>query len=343
MNLGLDQDSYNILMNSTTPHIENISDFINEYAYVLYNSHRDGMKDNYYNFTLAPSAIMHNQIIYKHLEKNWNLKSHYYYQVKIPAIHNASQLNYNIPSLISSSILVTNNKEAGKYIQTVEHHPLWLNLVNSHIAKNTRRLIKSAATKPVCSNNIFVNGTYFIAELPFNKKDTVKGQFTSTKSHTTMCMQLVRTEYTYQTELKLVNMMTKHDCQFPYCEGEYYKLMEINLKDNLSIGFMIGKEGAPYCTYDGLNYLINNLKLTGFTTVKIPKIETGTRINLNKHDSADVSFIHTAIINIKEDDKISQPTNLTIGITNSFILNKSFMYYVRDKTTSNILIIGLYA
>lgn len=165
---------------------------------------------------------------------------------------------------------------------------------------------------------------------------------------------------------RMVKMMHKYGGTFNYSEDSINKLIEMDTADpKFAVGFMMSKTGMiPSTTSDQLDMMINTMKPSSIETTAIPKF---TRMSKFKVDNVYrkmglkklfnkgqlpaltdsplhvATMLHQAVIVIEEG---YQGGTLPKPRANSrapdFVANKPFLYYVRHKPTSSILLVGIY-
>lgn len=167
-----------------------------------------------------------------------------------------------------------------------------------------------------------------------------------------------------------LNFMTLHDKKFLGCEDNSYQLIELDLFDpHLGMGFLISKEERKINISDKHFYMfLDNLELQQYGIVQIPKIETDLKfkynlshllssIGLNSLFSSPnlddafigkkarvIEFLARFSIVLSEKGK-EIPTIGTINNysnTSSFLANKPFLFYLRERSTNTLIFIGEY-
>ena len=197
----------------------------------------------------------------------------------------------------------------------------------------------------VLSNIIFFRKKF---KIPFSRLNNKKKMFQSYKKK------------------KLMTMMTIRNIVTEYHEDKYYKLLELECHENKNIGFIIPKVfNCPPLTWNRLSFYIKQLKRDVIGEITIPKFKDHCKYKidniLNKmnlgslYDSIDISditpnddnlklssFYHQVLLIVDEGGisnyNISNESNNNL----KFIADHPFIYYVRDKESNMILIMGMY-
>lgn len=167
-----------------------------------------------------------------------------------------------------------------------------------------------------------------------------------------------------------IKLMTLHYKKFLGCEDNSYQLIELDLFDpHLGMGFLISKEERKVNISDKHFYMfLDNLELQQYGVVQIPKIETDLKFKYNlshllsslglntlfSSPNLDDAFVgkRASVIDFlarfsivltekgKEIPTIGTITNYTN--TSSFLANKPFLFYLRERTTNTIIFMGEY-
>lgn len=167
-----------------------------------------------------------------------------------------------------------------------------------------------------------------------------------------------------------LEFMTLHDKKFLGCEDNSYKLIELDLFDpNLGMGFIIPKETRKININDNHFYtFLQNLNLSQYNVIQIPKIENDLKFKYNltgllssiglesifnnlhiddaiigkKNNISEFLVRFTIILSEKGKDIPTVGSLNNIANTTSFIIDKPFIYYLRERTSNTIIFIGEY-
>jgi len=167
-----------------------------------------------------------------------------------------------------------------------------------------------------------------------------------------------------------LNFMTLHDKKFLGCEDNSHQLIELDLFDpHLGMGFLISKEERKINISDKHFYMfLDNLELQQYGIVQIPKIETDLKFKYNlahllsslglnslfSNPNLDDAFIgkkarvieFLARFSIVLSEKGKEiPTIGTLNNysnTSSFLANKPFLFYLRERSSNTIIFMGEY-
>jgi serine protease inhibitor len=197
----------------------------------------------------------------------------------------------------------------------------------------------------VLSNVIFFRTKF---KIPFSRLNNKKRMFQSYKKK------------------KLITMMTIKNIVTEYYEDKYYKILELECQDNNNIGLIIPKVfNCPALTWNRLSYYIKELKRDVIGEITIPKFKDHCKYKidniLNKmnlgslYDSIDISditpnednlklssYFHQVLLIVDEGGISSYNISDKSNNDKKFIADHPFIYYIRDKESNMLLIMGMY-
>ena len=179
--------------------------------------------------------------------------------------------------------------------------------------------------------------------------------------------QNTKNEFFYGTRKRTVQMMQKINTLCLYVEDTYHQLIELDLKNEFMMGFLLSKQNRmPELQYEMLVTYWKHMKEVGVKHLKIPKFKYQCRYRVDSllkklglvnmfingnfdnicpsTNNANITdIIHQSIISIDEGSR-SNINNADIAKNPSinFIANKPFIYYIRHYPTNTIICIGMY-
>lgn len=197
----------------------------------------------------------------------------------------------------------------------------------------------------VMSNIIFFRTKF---KIPFSRVNNSKKMFHSYKKK------------------KLMTMMTIRNIVTEFYEDKYYKLIELECKEDRNIGFIIPKVfNCPALTWDRLSFYIKRLKRVVLGEITIPKFKDHCKFKIDNilkkmglgsiYNNINITDIVSNDNDLKVDNVLHQILLIVDegGVSNynisdkcnnkkKFIADHPFIYYVRDIKSKMILIMGMY-
>lgn len=229
--------------------------------------------------------------------------------------------------------------------------------VNKFIEDNTRGIFKNIMNENDSLSDITIVSTIYF-------KSQWKSQFDK---------NMTKPETFHSSKPRKVNMMTQRETKHSYLEYGNFQLLEMDYKDDqFSMGFILFKNGSG--KIDGVIPYLGHLHQEEIDTVKIPRFQQRTSLNLKKlllrngvssienmdmHHVGDFKdtwridkAIHECFIDVNEEG-VEASAFTQISMTYNcvsepkpkimFIADRPFTYYIRYKPTNTILFTGLYA
>jgi serine protease inhibitor len=272
----------------------------------------------------------------------------------------ANSLWYRTGFPVKSDFLQINSDYFNAYVRELDFSQAWAkDTINNWCAKKTNKLIPSIIDYISPDMRMYlINAVYFkgIWRQKFETKSTVEANFTNELG----------------TVVK-VNMMSQTDT-FAYAQDNYAKYLDMPY-GNKAFSMTIILPSEEKTTADVLNYLtpVNwNNTLSAMTKgeviVKIPRFKVENKFKLNSvlksmgmnlafSDFADFSKISvqslmisevlhkTYVVVNEEGTEAAAVTSVgmmttSMPVVKEFIVNKPFLYLIREKSTGVILFIG---
>lgn len=272
----------------------------------------------------------------------------------------ANSLWYRTGFPVKSDFLQINSDYFNAYVRELDFSQAWAkDTINNWCSEKTNKLIPSIIDNISPDMRMYlINAVYFkgIWRQKFETKNTVEANFTNELG----------------TVVK-VNMMSQTDT-FAYAQDNYAKYLDMPY-GNKAFSMTIILPNEEKTTADVLNYLTpanwNNALSTmtkGEVMVKIPRFKVENKFKLNNVlksmginlaflDLADFSkmsvkplmiseVLHKTYVVVNEEGteaaavtSVGMMTN-SIPVVKEFIVNKPFLYLIREKSTGVILFIG---
>ena len=272
----------------------------------------------------------------------------------------ANSLWYRTGFPVKSDFLQINSDYFNAYVRELDFSQAWAkDTINNWCSEKTNKLIPSIIDNISPDMRMYlINAVYFkgIWRQKFETKNTVEANFTNELG----------------TVVK-VNMMSQTDT-FAYAQDNYAKYLDMPY-GNKAFSMTIILPNEEKTTADVLNFLTpanwNNALLAmtkGEVMVKIPRFKVENKFKLNSVlksmginlaflDLADFSkmsvkplkiseVLHKTYVVVNEEGteaaavtSVGMMTN-SIPVVKEFIVNKPFLYLIREKSTGVILFIG---
>lgn len=228
--------------------------------------------------------------------------------------------------------------------------------MNTLISNSTKGIFKNVIKEDMFNQDtsmILVNTVYFKSnwKIRFDPSKTILQNFNN----------------------RQMPMMINYEQKYMYHEDKLNQILEM-LYDNtyFSMGFILPKNNKLYISDEQLHYYIENLKNTKISKLQIPKFDQYKKYNFTKMfygaglktlfsrrsdlseitpESSYVSdLIHQAYIKVDEQGTEAASVTAAVMTLNSaietkyisFIVNRSFIYYIRYIPENVILFMGSY-
>lgn len=347
----------------------NISSKLNNQTEIFFNSVKSSK-----SFVISPFNMIHAILpIYEgsrgKVKNELEEKFHFHQQLYSTFLEIMNQMKksdiVNIQAIflvekkfkLHSSFISKTNKIA--LLEQVDHNNSIqaIRKVNKFVEKNTRGIFKNIMNENDHLSDITIVSTIYFKsnwKTPFNKNMT-------------------KSETFYSLKPRKVDIMTQIDKKHKYFENSSFQLLEMDYKDDqFSMGFILFKDGGKKIG-DAISH-IGHLRPEEIDTVKIPKFQQKTSLNLKKFllkkgvcsledmdmyhmgEFADTwrinKAIHECFIDVNEEGvEASAFTQIYCTLNciptqkpkTMFIANRPFTYYIRHKPTNTILFTGFYA
>jgi len=216
------------------------------------------------------------------------------------------------------------------------------NEVNKYIEENTKGIVKNAFEEKMfhTRNNLLIMSTFTFYS---------KWKYSFSQKYT-------RVEDFYGITKK-VTMMTMTDIELMYNEDTQNKILEMDFRDgNLSMVFVLPKNGKLDISYEQFAYYVSRLEPTYFKLVRIPKINQQKKFKFNNvlknmglnklfenMDLPEISNILQQNCILVNEDGLKEGKMLNrFKKSNQFIADRPFNYYVRYKPMNILLCVGIF-